>query len=185
MSQARLRQFDDERLVRLCRAAGDMDAFETLLRRHQGALGAFLRSTCGRDEDVDDLVQAALVRAFTHIRQFRGASSFRTWLFTIGYREYLMQLRKRRSHQRLIDSMRMEPPPPRAPDPDWPIDLQAALSKLTEEERAAFILCDISGMTHGEAAKLLSVPLGTLKSQAKRAKSKLADYLGLKEGKTP
>lgn len=184
MSRARLRQFDDARLVTLCRAAGDMDAFETLLRRHQGALGAFLRSTCGSD-DVDDLVQTALVRAFTHIGQFRGASSFRTWLLSIGYREYLMQLRKHRSHQRLIDSMRMEPVEPRAPDPDWPIDLQAALSKLTEAEREAFVLCDISGMTHAEAAKLLSLPLGTLKSQAKRAKSKLADYLGGKEEETP
>jgi RNA polymerase sigma-70 factor, ECF subfamily len=173
-----LHQIGDTKLVQLCQAAGDTGAFEELVRRHQGALVDFLTSVTRHRHDAEDIAQTALIKAFMRIGRFDGHSTFRTWLCAVGYREFLMHARRHRAHLRILDRARGEVPPPAAADPDWPIDMRRALEGLSSDERRGVVLCDIAGLTHAEAAKLLRVPVGTLKSQIKRAKSRLSATLG-------
>lgn len=178
MTAASLHQIGDPKLVQLCQAAGDTGAFEELVRRHRAALVDFLTSVCRQRQDAEDIAQSALVKAFMRIGRFDGRSAFRTWLCAIGYREFLMHARRQRAHRRILDGLRGEVRPmTTAGDPDWPIDARHALEGLSPEEQRGVVLCDIGGLTHAEAAKLLDVPLGTLKSQIKRAKARLSDAL--------
>jgi RNA polymerase sigma-70 factor (ECF subfamily) len=185
VAPAPLHQIGEIKLVRLCQAAGDTGAFEELVRRHRAALVDFLTSVCRQRQDAEDIAQSALVKAFMRIRRFDGRSAFRTWLCAIGYREFLMHARSQRAHRRILDRLRGEVRPATTGDPDWPIDIRNALDGLSPDEQRGVVLCDIGGLTHAEAAKLLGVPLGTLKSQIKRAKARLADTLGPPEEKAP
>lgn len=181
MTRRPLRQLSDSKLIPLCQAAGDADAFEELVRRHQAALTDFLTASIRHRQDAEDLAQSALIKAFIHIRRYDGRSAFRTWLFAIGYRELLMLARRQRSHRRILDRLRGEVRPQLTGDPDWPIDVRSALDALAPEERDVAILCEIGGLTHVEASRALKVPLGTLKSRVKRAKERLAARLAPQE----
>ena len=153
------------------------------MRRHHGALTDFLTSSIRQREDAEDLAQAALIKAYLHIGRYDGRAAFRTWLCAIGYRELLMLARRQRAHRRILDRVRGEPLPPPPPDPDWPIDMRAALDELPSVERRLVMLCDVAGLTHAEAAGLLDMPLGTLKSRIKRAKARLSARLSDSEGR--
>ena len=160
-------------LVTLAKAAPGGAAFDALARRHQAPLRAFLRRLSGDAALADDLAQEALLKAFRAIGAFRGGSSFRSWLFAIALRELQMAKRRARSQ------------PPERPDTDerdsagddprdsFSLDLRAALASLSEEERAAALLCDAAGFSHAEAARVMGAPLGSVKTYVARARERL------------
>jgi RNA polymerase sigma factor (sigma-70 family) len=150
----------------LCRraAAGDEGAFAALLEAHAGALRSFLRKLGATDPD--DVAQEAFLRAWRAAGQYDGRARYATWLTRIAWRCFLDQQRGR-SHR--------EPPnaleEPRATS-ETPLAVRSLLGALPERERAVLILCDGHGWTHEEAAAMLGLPLGTLKSLAARAKAR-------------
>ena len=127
----------------------------------------------GDPAQADDLVQEALIRAYERIGRFAGASSFKTWLFAVGYREFLRGRRKAGLISRLLETLAQgeAPEPPRGPDAG--MDLQRALSALEPPERAAVLLCDAGGMSHPEAAEAMDAPLGSVKTYVRRGRDKL------------
>lgn len=143
-------------------SAGDAAAFATLVEKYELPLRSFLARSVGGDH-ADDIAQEAFLKAWRASAQYDGRARYSTWLTRIAWRCRLDQLRKERAvpqvegigadvaHSREVDDM---------------------LSRLSENERAALVLCDGHGWTHAEAAELLSLPLGTLKSTVARAKSK-------------
>lgn len=148
----------------LCRraAGGDQAAFGTLVEAHEAALRAFLRRMgCA---DPDDVAQEAFVRAWRAAGQYDGRARFATWLTRIAWRCWLDQRRR--------PSPEAAEPPPSVACPDLSADVQSLLDALPQRERAVLILCDGHGWTHVEAAELLGLPLGTLKSIAARAKER-------------
>jgi RNA polymerase sigma-70 factor (ECF subfamily) len=177
MTHRPLRQLNDSKLVQLCQAAGDADAFEELVRRHRAALTDFLTSSIRHRQDAEDLAQSALIKAFVHIGRYDSRSTFRTWLCAIGYRELLMLARRQRSHRRILDRLRGEVRPVVTKDPDWPIDIRTVVAELDPDERRLVMLCDVAGLTHVEAARLLDIPLGTFKSRIKRVRQRLSARL--------
>src|ERR1017187_10862402 len=75
-----------------------MDAFDTLVRRHQHRLIGYLRAMLSRPADAEDAAQETLLRAYRALRQFRGTSTFKTWLYQIATNMARTELAKRRAH---------------------------------------------------------------------------------------
>lgn len=164
-------------LVILAKAARDSAAFDALVRRHQAPLRAFLIRLTGDAASADDIAQETLLKAYRRLEGFRGGSSFRSWLFAIAMREAAMERRRKASLAR-ADAAAMDAPVDEAPASGRSIDLQAALSGLSHEERAAALLCDAAGFSHAEAASVMAAPLGSVKTYVLRAREKLRAALG-------
>ena len=159
--------------------AGSADAFGRLVHLHQQGLRAFLRRLS--PNDADDLAQETFVFAWEQIGRFDPARSFRPWLFGIGWRKYR---EGRRSWLRLLtrEGKAAAPDTSHAPDPGLKMDLLKATQSLAPEQRAAVLLCLGAEFTHAEAAEVLALPLGTVKSHIARGREKLAAALGGSNG---
>jgi RNA polymerase sigma-70 factor (ECF subfamily) len=156
--------------------------FATLVREHQGQLRAFLRRVCWSFDQADDLAQETFITAWQNLGRFRGDSSFRSWLFGIGYRKALASGRTRsrraaREAEAAAAGAATEPVPP-----ELRLDLQSALATLSEAQQAAVALCWGSGFSHEEAAQTLELPLGTVKSHLSRAREKMRAKLESSDG---
>jgi RNA polymerase sigma-70 factor (ECF subfamily) len=170
-------------LVMLAKASQDETAFAELVRRHQAGLRAFLRRLGPDEAHADDLAQEAFLKAHRRVASFQGGASFRSWLYAIAWREFLQAKRKDGARGRATAALVAEPRDGEAVRDlaaDLSLDLKRALALLDESERAAILLCDAAGLSHGEAAAALGAPLGTVKSQIARARAKMRAAL---EGK--
>lgn len=168
----------DERRWLARASAGDRAAFASLVRRHQGRVRAQLRRLAGGDSALaDDLAQESFVQAWLHLTEFRGGARFATWLYRIAYRRFLMHLRTRGDGADHAPADAIEPSHHPQPALSLQIDMDRALARLPADERAAIVHCYHLDLTHDEAAAVLGVPLGTLKSQVARGKARLAESL--------
>jgi len=155
-------QGNEEDLALSRRAArGDHLAFSLLVEKYEAPLRSFL-ARMGAGELADDIAQEAFLKAWRAAGQYDGRARYSTWLTRIAWRCRLDQLRRRRPVEQ--DEERG--------DAGQSDEVQDMLSRLSDGERAALVLCEGHGWTHNEAAELLSVPLGTLKSTVARAKTK-------------
>lgn len=175
---------DAELLAR--HVAGDADAFGELVRRHRDRLWAVALRTLGDREEAADAVQDALVSAYRAAHTFRGESAVTTWLHRITVNACLDRARKAASRKTspLDDTERLErllEPHESAEAPaerqDLHRQLLAALDTLPAEQRAALVLVDMQGYPVAEAADLLDVPTGTVKSRCARGRAKLLPML--------
>lgn len=162
---------DADRILCQRVAGGDRAAFQLLVLRHEGRLRAFLGRVAGCD--ADDLAQEAFVRAWQRAGEFRGQGSYAAWLMGIGWRLFLDQ---HRTAARRASLAAQDIEAPAATDPqsrsDAAIDADRLLAGLSPQERAALTLCYGHGWSHGEAADIMKVPLGTLKSLVLRGRAK-------------
>ncbi|MEO1027852.1 MAG: RNA polymerase sigma factor [Pseudomonadota bacterium] len=177
MPDPRLKSFTDDKLVLLAKVAADTDSYGELVRRHEQGLIAFLTKFCGSVTQAEDLAQNTLVKGFTHLHQFKGTSSFKTWLYRIGYREFLRDVRRSQSDARLQEQIRQDIGTFTIKDPSQMMDISQALEALKPQERSSIVLCDIFGFTHKEAARIQKLPLGTVKSHVKRGRAKVGQLL--------
>ena len=170
----------DAELIARILLKDDRDAFGELVARHQSPLRAWLRRLTGDDWALaDDLAQEAFLRAYRELRHFRADSKFATWLFAIAYNLFRREARR---PQRLVgvEEHVLEAFATDADSgsvADMKFDLDAAMSILSLDQRAAITLCYQQGMTHQEAAAVLNTPLGTLKTNILRAKERLQALL--------
>ncbi len=163
-------ELPDERLVMLVQATGESAAYTELVVRHQGALLAFLHRFTGNRALAEDLTQDAFLKAYQKINLFREDATFKTWLFSIGYREFLQHTRKSGVISRVLQAFHLQSTTETAGPTPAGIDLDKALAQLPEKERAALLLCDVFGMTHTEAAQAMATPLGSVKTYVQRAR---------------
>ncbi len=170
-------------------AAGDRDAFDELVRRHQAQVLNLVRALTAGDADADDLAQEAFVRAWRGLRRFRGESTFRTWLYGLTVNVVRTHFAKRTRFRRLFwtGGTREEG----APDPAdraaagsgieeavvMRNAIDRALAALPEELREAVTLRDVQGLEYREIADTLGVPIGTVESRIFRARQKLRPLL--------
>jgi RNA polymerase sigma-70 factor (ECF subfamily) len=144
----------DDRLVARFRA-GDREAFDALVRRHQAALVRFVRRNAG--DDAEDVAQQAFVRAFEQLDGFAGRSAFRTWLFRIGLNLALNQARGRRRQP-------LPPPVSIATTEAVPAAaLRALVGALPHKQRLALELRLFDELSFREVGEVL----GTSESAAK------------------
>lgn len=155
---------------------GDLGAFEQLVREFQADVYRFAWHLT-RDRDLaDDVTQDTFLRAFRFLDGFRGDRKFGSWLFSIARNCAMDAMRRRRF--------------PLLRDPDLALDgavgdaaasaeLAAALAAISEEHREAFLLVEVFGLRYQEAADVLGVAVGTVKSRMFRARRALCDALSV------
>ncbi|WP_409235003.1 RNA polymerase sigma factor SigM [Streptomyces sp. PA5.6] len=166
--------------------AGDPDAFGELVRRHRDRLWAVALRTLGDREEAADAVQDALVSAYRAAHTFRGQSAVTTWLHRITVNACLDRARKAASRKTspIDDAERLEQllePEESAAAPvergDLHRELVEALGTLPHDQRAALVLVDMQGYPVAEAARVLEVPTGTVKSRCARGRARLLPLL--------
>ena len=170
----------------IARAAdGDSQAQRTLYEAHVERVYRLAFRLAGDDDLARDFTQDAFIRAFSRLKDFRGESSFSTWLYTIATTVSLNGLRKvRRIREReapveAADSLGTTT---RRADPDLRAALRRAIDGLPEGYRTVFVMHDVEGFTHEEIATALGIQPGTSKAQLFRARGRLREALALFAG---
>ena len=168
---------DDSALIAEIRS-GSERAFNVLIDRHQQAVRGFLRRLLVDVSEADDLAQETFMVAWTRPASYRGDASVRSWLCAIAWRKaksaHRAWFRRRTRETRWADEVEQVAgaPPPEA------VVVTRALDELPIEQRAAVVLCLSHGFSHAEAAGILDLPLGTVKSHVARGKARLLAALG-------
>ena len=175
--------------------AGDPEAFGEVVRRHRDRLWAVALRTTGDREEAADAVQDALVSALRAAGRFRGESAVTTWLHRIVVNACLDRARRRaaRPTRPLEEGTGPDGDAPRtgaaaavtgdaAPAVETRLDVTRALALLPEAQRAALVLVDMYDVPVAEAAQVLDVAVGTVKSRCSRGRTALAALL---RGETP
>jgi RNA polymerase sigma-70 factor (ECF subfamily) len=171
-------ELKDADLVARVLVDDDQHAFGELVRRHQSAVRGMLRQLTRTDVALaDDLAQETFVRAFKHIRSFRGEAKLSTWLYRIAYNCFREDARKRKELVGVDETQWQSELDPQTVDPALRHDLMHALKLLPLHERTAVLLCCQQGLSHDEAAKVLDIPLGTVKTNVLRGREKLKKTL--------
>lgn len=161
---------------------GDPEAFGELVRRHRDRLWAVAIRTLGDREEAADAVQDALISAYRAAHTFRGQSAVTTWLHRITVNACLDRARKAASRRTQLtdDTERLDlllEPHESAALPAERQDLNRqlvdALSQLPAEQRAALVLVDMQGYPVAEAAEVLGIAVGTVKSRCARGRARL------------
>jgi RNA polymerase sigma-70 factor, ECF subfamily len=153
------------------------------LVEHIGPMRAFAISLCRNGATADDVVQDALVKAWSNLDKFEEGTNMRAWLFTIVRNTYFSLHRKRKREVEdtdgsMADSMSQKP------DHDGRLvmrDFQAAFDQLNDEQREALVLVGAQGFSYEEAADMCGVALGTIKSRVNRARARLAKLMDIDE----
>jgi RNA polymerase sigma-70 factor, ECF subfamily len=147
-------------------------------------LRAFAVSLCGNIDHADDLVQEALVKAWTNRETFVEGTNLRAWLFTILRNIYYSEYRKRRREVADPDgafAANLSTAPAQSGHMDL-LDFRAALQQLPGDQREALILIGASGLSYEEAASICGCAIGTMKSRVNRARNRLAEMLSIASG---
>ena len=185
--------------------AGDPEAFSVLFLRHKDRLWAVALRTAGDPDDAADALQEAMISAFRRAASFRGDSAVTTWLHRIVVNASLDRLRRRSAktvnwsgEEEALEALAARGTQagsagsaatgPAGPSPGTPgtdptdaietrLDVDAALRMLPAEQRAALVLVDMLGYSVADAAEILGISPGTVKSRSARGRARLLPYL--------
>jgi len=178
----------------LARPAPDvLDEFEKQVKTYEKAFYHFAYRLTGNHDDAQDLIQEGLLKAYRSFHRFKTGTAFDRWVYQIIYRLFIDQYRKKRRRP-FVASLDEAPPhldqerPKEVPDysrlpEDFALRLelgevmQKALLRLSEEFRAAVILCDVQGFSYEEISNILQCSLGTVRSRIHRGRRQLREYL--------
>ncbi|MEJ5945796.1 RNA polymerase sigma factor SigM [Pseudokineococcus basanitobsidens] len=179
---------DDGELLR-AHVAGDPRAFEEVVRRHSPRLWALAAGVLRDGDEAADALQDAFVSALRGASTFRGDAAVGTWLHRIVVNACLDRLRRSRARPtvpldaptgsgegRTAAELLRAPGDPHA-GVETEVDVRAALAALPEHQRAALVLVDLHDMPVAEAAAVLGVAVGTVKSRCARGRAAMADLL--------
>ena len=180
-------RLSDEQLLQR-HVDGDPDAFGELFRRHRDRLWAVAIRTLGDSEEAADALQDAMIAAFRRAGSFRGDSAVTTWLHRIVVNAALDRMRRRAARPTTggqdddaLDALASVAGGQPLSDPagatDTALDVNAALRRLVPEQQAALVLVDMLGYSIADAAQVLGVSEGTVKSRAARGRARLVPRL--------
>lgn len=182
---------DERSLVRLAQA-GDLSAYDQLVRLYQERIYATVYHMTANHDDANDLAQEAFIKAFRAINSFKGDSSFFTWVYRIAVNKTInfLKQRKRRPQMSLNDlDFNAEHDPDlfaliseKNPRRDLNLSelqqkLNEALQKLSHIHRLVVTLHDIQGLSHDEISKIMDCNTGTVRSRLFYARQQLQAYL--------
>ncbi|WP_221474620.1 RNA polymerase sigma factor SigM [Sphaerisporangium rubeum] len=161
---------------------GDPHAFSEIVRRHRDRMWAVALRTLGDPDEAADAVQDAFVSAYRKAESFRGDAAVTTWLHRIVVNACLDRMRRKSirpvADDELVEAAERDTPiPDQTGDRDVSMEVSAALKLLPPDQRAALVLVDMMGYSVEDAAQVLGVPAGTVKSRCARGRGKLAPIL--------
>lgn len=161
--------------------AGERPLFELLMRRHNRLLYRAARAILRSDDEVEDVMQHAYLRAFEHLSEYAARSRFSTWLTRIAVHEAFARLRKQKRLTLLGDSAEEEVSDvPRGPTPEQRLSdaelgsfTEAAIDSLPHDFRVVFVLRAVEQQSVAEVAESLGIPEDTVKTRYFRARERL------------
>ncbi|MEO3794802.1 RNA polymerase sigma factor SigM [Nonomuraea sp. B10E15] len=161
---------------------GDPHAFSEIVKRHRDRMWAVALRTLGDPDEAADAVQDAFVSAYRKAATFRGEAAVTTWLHRIVVNACLDRMRRKSvrpvADDELIEAAERETPlPDQTVEREVSMEVSAALKLLPGDQRAALVLVDMMGYSVEDAAQVLQVPSGTVKSRCARGRAKLAPIL--------
>ncbi len=175
---------DDRELIARARL-GDEAAERALYDAHVDRIYRLAYRMSGSSDLAQDFTQDAFIRAFGRLAEFRGESTFGTWLHAIAVSVILNGMRKvKRFRERELDldDARGLGAETREAEPDLKERLRQAIAALPEHGRIVFLMHDLEGYTHEEIGEVLDIPTGTSKARLFRARAvlreQLADFAG-------
>jgi RNA polymerase sigma-70 factor (ECF subfamily) len=173
---------DDEQLWIIRSREGDRGAFETLIRNHQAMIHALTFRLTGSTADAKDLAQETFVRAYQQLDSFQGTSKFSSWLYRIAVNACLDWRRREKRrfelHTRWAETAAAQTDGDGGDTfDDVSREVQAALMKLPEKQRAAISLTVYGGKNHAEAAEILGCSETTISWRIFSARHKLKKLL--------
>jgi RNA polymerase sigma-70 factor (ECF subfamily) len=157
-----------------------------LIQRHQSRLRLYLRSLCGNNAFADELAQETLLKVHRSLSQFKFESSYKTWLMTVARNTFLDQARLASyTHNIAIRTPAEEQGLEKADESAsssenmqiFTIDLNKAMKSLSQAEREVIAHCYFADLSMDETARVLNMPLGTVKTHSNRALMKLRSEL--------
>ncbi len=158
--------------------AGDRDALDELYRRHAPWLTARLSRRCGDPELVDTAIQDTFLAVWKQAARYQPHGEVGAWIWTIGIRRLIDQLRRRRPPTPVADAsifhaVLVEEIPLALGD----TPVGDALRRLEPDLQAVLVAVGFCGLTNREAARLLAIPIGTVKSRLSRARRQLQELM--------
>lgn len=171
---------------------GDRDAFNDIVREYEKQVINIAFGMLSDREDAFDAAQEVFIKVYKSIDSFRGQSSFTTWIYRITANVCNDMLRKRQRSAKTISIYQNEGEDKNTvaeltdtnPTPEEAVELnerqrvvREGIASLSDDFKAVITLCDIEGFSYEEAAKILSVPHGTVKSRLNRARNALKKKL--------
>lgn len=155
-------------------AGGDLDAFGELARHYEVPIWRFLVRLVGDRTLAEDLAQETFLRAFDRMDTFRFESRFSTWLYRIARNLAVDELRARDRRRALPDRLSGAADAP--PGAELSTEVTAALTSLSPKLRETIVLVEVAGLSCREAASVLDIAEGTVKSRCYHARRQLADW---------
>jgi RNA polymerase sigma-70 factor, ECF subfamily len=166
--------FADNDLILRVLQKDDRNAFGELVRRHQSQLRASLRKMTGNLTLADDVAQDTFILAWKNIKSFRFEAKFSTWLYRIAFNVWQSEVRKKHEVQWDPSAMPItEAIDGTAEQSGVQRDLARAMQGLTANEYHAIAQCYFNDLSHEEAAYVLNMPLGTVKTNILKAREKM------------
>ena len=170
-----LSRFDELKLIALCIANDNRNAFGQLVIAYEQGVRRFLFNLTADEALTNDLAQETFLKAYLAIRSFQGLSQFKTWLYRIAYNEFLTHRRSQHNFSNEI------PPDNESISPtiatDTRLTIECCLSQLSEIERTIIILFYIEDIPIKKIAEITQLPQGSIKSHLHRAKSRMRQFL--------
>lgn len=165
----------DQELITRVVAKKDQHAFSQLVLRYQSQLRTWARRLCDGDAYLaDDLAQETFIKAYAALAAFRAESKFSTWLYRIAFNIAANRWRtKKILWCELDDNEDIETEFCELKQFDAKRDVEVAMQQLSAAQQLAIRLCFEDGFSHDEAASIMGIPLGTLKTHVNRGKQKL------------
>tara|TARA_B100001250_G_C19753834_1_gene769135 strand:+ start:638 stop:1207 length:570 start_codon:yes stop_codon:yes gene_type:complete len=167
----------DEELISRVQKHDNRHAFAVLVRRYQSEIRNTLRRfTRGNEALADDLAQETFVKIHRYIGDFRGESSFRTWIYQVAYRCFLDEQRKHRPDTEEVAEHHLVTEEPHEGEA-FMRDFNRAMAMLSDEQRQAVHFSLQRGFAHPEIADIMNLPVGTVKTHILRGRNKLQELL--------
>lgn len=172
-------KFEEMKLLALCMATDNREAFSRLVVTFQDGLRRFLFNLTDGDAALtDDLSQETFIKAWLAIRSFHGMSGFKTWLYRIAVNEFVSYRRKKSAAY----SLPLDAAPPDShlschehDSTEAQIDVKVLLDALPEKERIVALLFYLEDMPIKQISKVTSMPEGTVKSHLNRARTHMSN----------
>jgi RNA polymerase sigma-70 factor (ECF subfamily) len=160
-------------------AEGDVEAYETLYRKHVGRIHALCLRMARDRSEADDLTQETFIRVWERLGSFRGESGFSTWLHRVAVNVVVSELRSRGRWRERFTAQDAEQVGVAQPafSAGGDLDLERAIAALSPQARLVFLLHDVEGWKHGEIAERTGLAVGTSKAHLHRARQLLREEL--------
>lgn len=171
-----MKQYNEHQLISRIILYDDHKAFEMLMNLHEnGIKNLLLKLLNFNDSELDDLFQDTSTKIYRSIKNFKGDSKFATWVYKITYTTFLNHYKKNHRFQNLKEIHTENNVSKIEPAQDVKMDVEKMISILRPEEKVAIQLSYIQGFSHKDIAVVLNCPVGTVKSQIKRGRERIAN----------